>query len=652
QAGVWYHLAGTYDGTTVKIYVNGVLEGSAIAGFPMDYGTRPVFIGTTGEGWDGRVQGSVDEISIYKRALSSNEIATIYRAGSAGKCPSASCVPPPSGLVSWWPGEGNADDVVGTNNGTLVAGVTFADGKVGQAFHLDGTNQYVQIADSPSLKPANVSVEAWVNLDTLVTPGANIPGQEVIVFKKNTRDGNFEGYTLLKDRVLGRDCFSFAIASAGGLQVHALSSTIPQVGAWYHLVGTYDGTTLRLYVNGVLEGSAYAGFPLDYGTRPVFFGRTGEFWVANFGGSIDEVSIYSRALAADEIQSLYHAGSAGKCAPLMPPVIQVQPQGQTVNAGDTATFSVVAEGSLPLYYQWFFDSNALMGATSPTLTLTNTRPDQGGMYSVVVSNAVGVAVSSNALLHVNQIPVADASATVARVVVCTDTNAAVVLNGTRSYDLDGDPLQYLWFGNGMNTPLATGAVAEVMLPPGTYSIALVVSDGLAADTNAVVVKVSTATQAIEDLIAVINGSGIEQQQALIASLMAASDSIARGDLVPAINQLEAFQNKVLAQIAPDDSALAEVLIASAQEIINSLDHCCACHDRKSGNITARHEPQDGKLHLEFNGSRGQTYIIEASSDLTRWEKIGVATDLQDGNFEFEDNDLKGAPARFYRVMTP
>ncbi|HLZ54003.1 MAG TPA: LamG-like jellyroll fold domain-containing protein, partial [Verrucomicrobiae bacterium] len=533
QRGVWYHVAATYDGNRSVLYVNGVAEASATAGFALDYDTTPVFIGTTGT-WPPYLSmfgGIIDEVSIYHRALSSNEIGAIYRAGSAGKCASPPlCVPPPAGLVSWWPGEGNADDIVGTNNGTLVDGVTFAAGRVGQAFHLDGTNQYVQIADSPSLKPANVSVEAWVKLDTLVTPGANIPGQEVIVFKKNTRNGNFEGYTLLKDRVFGRDCFSFAIASAGGLQVHALSSTIPQVGAWYHLVGTYDGTTLRLYVNGELEGSAYAGFPLDYGTRPVFFGRTGEFWVANFGGSIDEVSIYSRALAADEVQSLYHAGSAGKCTPLMPPLIQVQPQGQTVNAGDTATFSVVAEGTLPLYYQWFFDSNALMGATSPTLTLTNTRPDQGGIYSVVVSNAVGVAVSSNALLHVNQIPVADASATVARVVVCTDTNAAVVLNGTRSYDLDGDPLQYLWFENGMNTPLATGAVAEVMLPPGTYPIALVVSDGLAADTNVVVVKVLTATQAIEDLIAVINGSDIKQPQPLIACLMAASDSIARGDL--------------------------------------------------------------------------------------------------------------------------
>jgi Concanavalin A-like lectin/glucanases superfamily/Immunoglobulin domain len=659
QTGVFQHVALTYDKTTgtASLYYNGSVVVTSHLGIFTPKTTTDLLLGRRIDASPAGYyySGILDEISLYKRALSSNEIAAIYNAGNAGKCSSPPlCVPPPLNLVSWWRAEGNANDSVGTNHGTLVAGITFTGGKVGQAFHLDGTDQYVQIADSPSLKPANVSVEAWVKLDTLVTPGANIPGQQIIVFKKNTRSGNFEGYTLLKDRVSGQDCFSFAIASAGGLQVHALSSTIPQVGTWYHLVGTYDGATVRLYVNGVMEGNAYAGFPLDYGTRPVFFGRTGEFWVANFGGSMDEVSIYNRALTADEIQALDTAGSAGKCPPLVAPIILVQPQGQTVNAGDTATFSVLAEGLPPLYYQWFFNSNLLTGATSPTLTLTNTRPDQGGLYSVVVSNPSGVAVSSNALLHVNQIPVADASATASRVFVCTclGTNAAVVLNGTRSYDLDGDPLQYFWLAEGVSTPLATGAIAVVRLPPGTYPMELVVSDGLAADTNLVVVKVLTASQAIEDLIGVIDGSGIAHPKPLIASLMAASDSVARCNPVAAVNQLEAFQHKVLAQIARDDTALAGILSASAQEIIDSLDNCGGGRGRKCGKITAHHGQQDGKVHLEFEGSRGQNYLIEASSDLANWVKIGVAKDLHNGNFEFEDSDLNGAPMRFYRVVSP
>ena len=54
------------------------------------------------------------------------------------------CVQPPAGLVSWWPGEGNANDIVGSNHGTLQNGATFAAGMVGQAFSFDGIDDYVR----------------------------------------------------------------------------------------------------------------------------------------------------------------------------------------------------------------------------------------------------------------------------------------------------------------------------------------------------------------------------------------------------------------------------------------------------------------------------------------------------------------------------
>src|SRR5207253_739186 len=64
---------------------------------------------------------------------------------------SASCVSPSSGLVGWWPAEGSASDVVGGNNGTLTNGVTFAPGKVGQAFNFDGISGAITVPASPSL---------------------------------------------------------------------------------------------------------------------------------------------------------------------------------------------------------------------------------------------------------------------------------------------------------------------------------------------------------------------------------------------------------------------------------------------------------------------------------------------------------------------
>ena len=75
----------------------------------------------------------------------------------------SSCVPSPGGIVAWWPGDGNANDIVGGNDGTLTGGVTFGTGVVGDAFSFDGGGGFVEIPDSPSLNlTASLSAEAWV----------------------------------------------------------------------------------------------------------------------------------------------------------------------------------------------------------------------------------------------------------------------------------------------------------------------------------------------------------------------------------------------------------------------------------------------------------------------------------------------------------
>ena len=62
------------------------------------------------------------------------------------------CTLPPTGLVSWWPGDGNADDIEDGNDGTLLGGVTFAPGLVGQAFSFDGVDAFVSIHNPSNLK--------------------------------------------------------------------------------------------------------------------------------------------------------------------------------------------------------------------------------------------------------------------------------------------------------------------------------------------------------------------------------------------------------------------------------------------------------------------------------------------------------------------
>ncbi len=71
------------------------------------------------------------------------------------------CLPDPPNLVSWWSAEGNANDAIGTNNGTIVGPVTFAPGEIGQAFSFNGTNGYIQVGGSFALA-GDRTIEGWV----------------------------------------------------------------------------------------------------------------------------------------------------------------------------------------------------------------------------------------------------------------------------------------------------------------------------------------------------------------------------------------------------------------------------------------------------------------------------------------------------------
>ena len=94
--------------------------------------------------------------------------------------PASSGVGGSAGLVSLWSAEGNSTDSVNGNHGTLMNGASFAAGISGQAFSLDGIDDYIEVANAPALTaPSALSVEAWIRLDAIPDYSACIAAKGV-----------------------------------------------------------------------------------------------------------------------------------------------------------------------------------------------------------------------------------------------------------------------------------------------------------------------------------------------------------------------------------------------------------------------------------------------------------------------------------------
>jgi hypothetical protein len=176
----------------------------------------------------------------------------------------------------------------------------------GQGLNFDGNTAMTVDADSSLHVKDSLTLELWVNVSAL--------GQfKRIVSKAHvTAAPPWTEYDVEIDGTASRLAFSVAI---GGTLSSAISTTKPVPGTWYHVVGTYDGAKLRIYVNGKEEtATSKTGVITDYG-RGLTFGKYEFDDASNFRGKIDEVRVSARARSASWIMLSYENQREGSAFP-------------------------------------------------------------------------------------------------------------------------------------------------------------------------------------------------------------------------------------------------------------------------------------------------------------------------------------------------
>ncbi len=218
---------------------------------------------------------------------------TVDNSGPAG--------PVPLAAYSFEDGAGTTlTDATGNGNTGTIREATWTTGRNGKALQFDGVNDWVTIADVTALRlTSGMTVEAWIN-------PTRADGWRTAIIKERAGDLAYALYSSGQDR-------PSMYLTNGSVQTTAAAAA----NTWTHLAATYDGSTLRFYVNGTQTASAARSSGLTASAGALRLGGN-SIWSEWFAGRMDDVRIYSTALTAAQIQ-------ADMSTPVGPPVADTTP---------------------------------------------------------------------------------------------------------------------------------------------------------------------------------------------------------------------------------------------------------------------------------------------------------------------------------------
>lgn len=307
----WYYVVGTIDTLTgqARLFINGTLEGNTNANTkPISFSSgatnSKIFgMATLAPNNGNQLNGKLDDIGIWNRALTQSEITALYNQTPTSVLPSNV---PTAGLVAYYPFNGNANDASGNGNNGTVNGATLTTDKIGSlnsAYSFDG-NDWVEstISSIPTgSSPRTISI--WTN----ATNTTNTSGRTAFHYGINTTNNRFCILQWPLQPVVVAQA-NDACSNCSGTTTINPSSV--QSNQWNNFIVTYDGTTMKFYINGVISFQSARTYNTTYSSfkigKSIDTHLSGEY----FTGKLDDIGIWNRALTQSEITALYNNPTA------------------------------------------------------------------------------------------------------------------------------------------------------------------------------------------------------------------------------------------------------------------------------------------------------------------------------------------------------
>lgn len=314
---------------------------------------------------------------------------------------------------------GNSNDPISGLNGTLSAVTPTVDrfNVANSAYRFNGVNNsYIELPDNPLLKPSNaISISCWIKPLILTT--------QYVVFTKNPYSTNHEAYALV---VIGG---KVRVQKSNGTTSNIADGTSNlNTNTWYHIAGTIDNSSVKVYVNGVLENTTPSSMSFTYQTgRRVYLGGSNESAAyLPFSGTIDNVRFYNRVLTVTEINQLYTLDPS--CS-LSSPTASFSLSTSTVCVGSNITLNDLSTEN-PNSWNW--QTPGANTATSSVKNPTISFPNPGNyVISLVSSNSVGISNTATLNVVVNPNPTLAVSSS--SILMCGGMPTTLTATGANSY---------------------------------------------------------------------------------------------------------------------------------------------------------------------------------------------------------------------------